>query len=180
MASGFLVNSTEPASASSSRERDSASLTSWDDSQANRISAMAISTTMMAPPPELLRSEDEDDVDDDEDEPDEDDQDELPPLFHSRFVNSRKNNSPKNPTPPAMMTATTIICTSPLRMWVSSWPSTDSISWSLSASSRPRVTVTAYCRRLSPVAKAFSASLSMIFSFGIGMPREIQRFSRRL
>ena len=42
------------------------------------------------------------------------------------------------------------------------------------------VTVTAYCRGLSPVANALSASLSMIFSFGIGMPREMQRFSRRL
>ena len=79
-----------------------------------------------------------------------------------------------------MITAITISCTSPLRMWVSSWPSTASISWSLSAFSRPVVTVTAYCRRLSPVANAFSASLSMIFSFGIGMPREMQRFSRRL
>ena len=79
-----------------------------------------------------------------------------------------------------MMTAITIICTSPLRIWVSSWPSTDSISWSLSAFSRPVVTVMAYCRWFSPVAKALSASLSITFSFGIGMPREMQRFSRRL
>ena len=42
------------------------------------------------------------------------------------------------------------------------------------------VTVTAYCRRLRPVANAFSAGLSISFSFGIGMPREIQRFSSRL
>ena len=92
----------------------------------------------------------------------------------------RKNNSPKKPTTPAMMTATTISCTSPLRIWVSSWPSTASISWSFSASRRPVVTVMEYCRRLRPLAKAFSAGLSMIFSFGIGMPREMQRFSSRL
>ncbi len=72
-------------------------------------------------------------------------------------MNIRKNSSPKKPTTPAMITATTISCTSPLRMWVSSWPSTASISWSLSAFNRPVVTVTAYCRRLSPVANAFSA-----------------------
>ena len=44
MASGFLVSSTDPASASSSRERDSASRTSCDNSQASAISATA---TMM-------------------------------------------------------------------------------------------------------------------------------------
>ncbi len=79
-----------------------------------------------------------------------------------------------------MMTAITISCTSPLRIWVSSWPSTASISWSFSARNRPVVTVTEYCRRFSPLANAFSAGLSMIFSFGIGMPREMHRFSRRL
>jgi hypothetical protein len=42
------------------------------------------------------------------------------------------------------------------------------------------VTVMEYCRRLRPAAKAFSAGLSITFSFGIGMPREMQRFSRRL
>src|SRR5262249_20000363 len=131
----------------------------------------------IAPPPELFRSED----DDEEEEDDDDEDDDQPPaVFHSRLVNSRKNNSPKKPTTPAMMTAITIICTSPLRMWVSSWPRTASISWSFSVFMRPVVTVTAYCRRLSPVANAFSASLSIIFSFGIGMPREMQRFSRRL
>ena len=92
----------------------------------------------------------------------------------------RKNSSPKKPTTPAMMTAITINCTSPLRIWVSSWPSTASISWSLSACRSPIVTVTAYCRRLRPLANAFSAGLSITFSFGIGMPREMQRFSRRL
>ena len=92
----------------------------------------------------------------------------------------RKNNSPKKPTTPAMITATTINCTSPLRICVSSWPSTASISWSFSAFRRPVVTVMAYCRRLRPLAKAFSAGLSITFSFGIGMPREMQRFSSRL
>src|SRR4051812_31752811 len=135
---------------------------------------------MIAPPPELLLSlsdeEDEDDEDDDEDDQD----DPLPLEFHARLVNIRKNSSPKKPTTPAMITAITINCTSPLRMWVSSCPSTASISLSSSAFSRPVVTVTAYCRRLRPVAKAFSASLCITFSFGIGMPREMQRFSRRL
>jgi hypothetical protein len=64
----------------------------------------------------------------------------------------RTSNSAKKPTAPAMITAITIICTSPLRMWVSSWPSTASISWSFKLFRRPVVTVTAYCFRLSPVA----------------------------
>src|SRR4051812_12838163 len=135
---------------------------------------------MIAPPPELLLSlsdeEDEDDEDDDEDDQD----DPLPLEFHARLVNIRKNSSPKKPTTPAMITAITISWTSPLRMWVSSCPSTASISRSFSALRSPVVTVMAYCRRLSPVANAFSASLSMTFSFGIGMPREMQRFSSRL
>src|SRR6267142_3404571 len=70
MASGFLVSSTEPASASSSRDRESASLTTCDNSHASMISAIATITMMIAPPPELLPSrsdeEDEDDEDDDE------------------------------------------------------------------------------------------------------------------
>ena len=177
MASGFLVSSTDPASASSSRERDSASLTTCDISQATTIRAIAMITTMTAPPPEPLLSRSEDD----EDDRDEDDDDQPPPPeLHEKFVNIRKNNSPKKPTTPAMITATTINCTSPLRIWVSSWPSTASISWSFSACNKPDVTVTAYCRRLSPVANAFRAGLSITLSFGIGMPREMQRFSSRL
>src|SRR5258705_282385 len=115
-------------------------------------------------------------------EGEEKDEDAAPPLleFHERLVNMRKNSSPKKPTTPAMMTAPTISCPSPLRIWVSSWPSTASISWSLSACRRPVVTVMEYCRRLRPAANAFSAGLSITFSFGIGMPREMQRFSRRL
>src|SRR5947209_6095997 len=76
MASGFLVNSTEPASAKNSRERDSASRTSCDRAQASAISATARMMMKIAPPPELLRSprlslseEDEDDPEDDHDEP---------------------------------------------------------------------------------------------------------------
>src|SRR5512144_3248838 len=79
MASGFLVSSTEPASASNSRDRDSASLTTCDNSQASRISTTAMMTAKMAPPAPLLsRSDDEEE--DDEDEP-------LPEEFHDRLVN---------------------------------------------------------------------------------------------
>src|SRR6202023_2228491 len=71
MASGFLVSSTDPASASNSRERDSASRTSCDNSQASAISATAMMMTTTAPPPELLRSlPEEDDESDDEDDED--------------------------------------------------------------------------------------------------------------
>src|SRR5689334_1090493 len=73
MASGFLVSSTEPASARYSRERDNASFTTCDNSQASTISAIATTTTMTAPPPELLLSlldeEESDDEEDDEDQP---------------------------------------------------------------------------------------------------------------
>src|SRR5438552_13907669 len=69
MASGFLVSSTEPASARYSRDRDSASFTTCDSAQASTISAMATMTTMMAPPPEpLLSLLDEEESDDDDDE----------------------------------------------------------------------------------------------------------------
>ena len=37
-----------------------------------------------------------------------------------------------------------------------------------------------YCFSFSPLAKALSASSSVIFSFGMVMPREMQRFSRML
>src|SRR6266702_1012514 len=176
MASGFFVSSTEPASARYSRERDSASLTTCDTSQATTISTTAMMMTTIAPPPEFLLSLDDEDDRDDEEEPD----DHEPPELQLKCVNRRKNNSPKKPTTPAMMTATPISCTSPFLTWVSSWPSTASISWSFSAFRRPVVTVTAYCRGLRPVANAFNAGESMIFSFGMVMPREMQRFSSRL
>src|SRR5882762_1474059 len=73
MASGFFVNSTDPASASSSRDRDSASRTSCDRSHASPISTTAtMTTTTAAPPPEplLSLSDDEDEEDDEEDEDD--------------------------------------------------------------------------------------------------------------
>src|SRR3954464_2960688 len=133
--------------------------------------------TITAPPPELLLSLDDED-DRDEEEPD--DHEPPEPELQLKFVNRRKNSSPKNPTTPAMMTATTMSCTSPFLIWVSSCPSTASISLSFSALRRPVVTVIEYCLGLRPVANAFSAGLSMIFSFGIVMPREMQRFSSRL
>ena len=122
IASGFLVSSAEPASARYSRERDSASFTTCDNSQASTISAIATMTTMTAPPPELLLSllDEDEEEDDEEDDEEEEDQPLLPDEFHSRLVNRRKNSSPKKPTTPAIMTATTISCTSPLRIWVSS------------------------------------------------------------
>src|SRR3954468_7646121 len=133
--------------------------------------------TITAPPPELLLS-----LDDTHDRAEEKPADHEPPEpeLQLKLVNRRKNISPKKPTTPAMMTATTMSCTSPFLMWVSSWPSTAPISLSFSAFRRPVVTVTEYCRRLRPDANAFSAGLSMIFSFGMVMPREMQRFSRRL
>src|SRR5271168_1721439 len=67
MASGFLVSSTEPASASSSRERDSASRTICDKAQARAINATATMMTMMAPPELLLLSDEEDDSEDEDD-----------------------------------------------------------------------------------------------------------------
>src|ERR1700710_1471520 len=71
MASGFLVSSTDPASASSSRDRDSASRTTCDNSQASPISATAMMMTMTAPPPPvpLLLLSDEEEDDDERDHP---------------------------------------------------------------------------------------------------------------
>ena len=71
IASGFFVSSTDPASASNSRDRDSASRTICDNSHASAINATAMMTTRMAaPPPEFFRSlleEDDDEEEDDED-----------------------------------------------------------------------------------------------------------------
>ena len=50
MASGFLVSSTEPASARYSRWRDSAKRMTIDSTQATAISAMAMTMAMPAPP----------------------------------------------------------------------------------------------------------------------------------
>src|SRR5690348_13682090 len=82
MASGFLVSSTEPASARNSRDRDSASLTSCDSAQATTISTTATTMIRIAapplppflsllPPPRPPLSDDEDD----------EDQDDPPPLL---------------------------------------------------------------------------------------------------
>ena len=51
MASGFLVSSTEPASASNSRERDSAMRITSDSTQATAMSPMAMRIATPAPPP---------------------------------------------------------------------------------------------------------------------------------
>src|SRR3954453_19372049 len=70
MASGFLVSSTDRASASSSPDRDSASLTTCDKSQAIMRRTIAMMTTVTAPPPPdplLSLSEEEEDEDDDDD-----------------------------------------------------------------------------------------------------------------
>ena len=168
IASGSFVSSTEPASASSSRERDRAKRTTSDRPHARPIRAIARSTMANAPPPFLSPSDEEDD-----DRP-------PPPKLQLELKKMRKNSSAKKPITPAMTTAITSNCTSPLRIWVSSCPSTASISRSLSALISPVVTLIAYWLRLRPVAKALSAGLSTILSFGIGMPREMQRFSRRL
>src|SRR3977135_1435566 len=99
MASGFFVSSTDPASASSSRDRDSASRTTCDNSQASMISTTARMTTTIAPPPEplLSRSDEEEEDDDDDEDEDEDDHDDPPLEFQLRLVNIRKNSSPKKP-----------------------------------------------------------------------------------
>ena len=130
-----------------------------DSTHATTMSPMAMRIATPAPPP--LR---------------------LPPRPNRKppWDISRNTSSAKNEIAPAMITAITSMRTSPLRMWVNSWPSTDSISASLSRSSRPEVTVMAYCFSFMPVAKALSAGSSATLSLGMVMPREMQRFSRRL
>src|SRR4051794_35684165 len=72
MASGFLVSSTEPASARYSRERDSAKRITSESAQASAISASAIRTARNAPPPLPFESELPDELE--EEEEDEDDE----------------------------------------------------------------------------------------------------------
>ena len=81
------------------------------------------------------------------------------------------------PTKTAEMTSN---WTSRFSIWVSSWPRTASSSASLSAFIRPRVTVIEYWPLRTPEAKALRASVSMILSFGMVMPRLMQRVSSRL
>lgn len=71
----------------------------------------------------------------------------------------------------------TIFFTSPLMMWVSSWPATASISLSLSFSNIPLEKTIQEFFGLRPVAKALRLLSLMIPIFGIGKPLEIQRFS---
>src|SRR4051794_5104901 len=107
IASGFLVSSTEPASARYSRERDSAKRITSESAQASAISASAIRIATKAPPPPLLfESELLDERDDDE------------PLQRGSTSSQRKTSSPKNEITPAMTTAVTIMRTSSLRMCV--------------------------------------------------------------
>src|SRR5215203_7347973 len=94
IASGFLVSSTEPASARYSRERDSAKRITSESAQAIAISASAIRIATKAPPPLLLESELLDERDDE-------------PLQRGSTSNQRKTSSPKNEITPAMTTAVT-------------------------------------------------------------------------
>src|SRR5215203_7434060 len=96
IASGFLVSSTEPASARYSRERDSAKRITSDSAQASAISASAIRIATKAPPPLPFESELLDAREDDE------------PLQRGSTSNQRKTSSPKNEITPAMTTAVTI------------------------------------------------------------------------
>ena len=164
MASGSLVSSTEPASARYSRFRDNAKRITTDSSHATATSAMAM--TMAKPPPPLPRSPSLDRP--------------PPPQRQPPWNTIRNSNSAKKPITPAITVAITNIRTSRLRIWVSSWPSTASISLSSRWSSSPLVTVMEYCRSFRPLAKALSALSSVTFSFGMVMPREMQRFSRIL
>src|SRR4051812_47892849 len=101
MASGSFVSSTEPASARYSRERasgryrregESATLPTGNITHATTISTTAMMMTITAPPPELLLS-----LDDEDDREDEEDPDDHDPPLQLKFVNTRKNNSPKKP-----------------------------------------------------------------------------------
>ena len=160
IASGFLVSSTEPASARYSRRRDSANRMTIDRTHASVMSTTAIRIATPAP----LRSPFP-----------------RPPRQRKPPWNSRrKMSSAKNAITPAIITAITSMRTSPLRMWVNSWPRTDSSSASLSELSRPDVTVMEYCFSFMPVAKALRLSSSITLSVGMVMPREMQRFSRML
>ena len=76
--------------------------------------------------------------------------DDPPPNRRPPRAKMRKNNSQKNDTTPAMIIAITIICTSPLRMCVSSWAITASTSASSSVSRSPRVNVIVNCFSFMP------------------------------
>src|SRR5437660_1188506 len=73
--------------------------------------------------------------------------------------------------------ATVMIRTSRLATCESSWASTPSISCGSRRSQRPRVTATAACFGLRPVAKAFGTSVSTIATFGFGRSAIAQRRS---
>src|SRR5829696_10519869 len=88
IASGFLVSSTEPASARYSRERDRAKRITSDSAQATAMRAIAIRTARNAPPPLPLESERLSEL-----------LDRL--LQRGKTSNQRKTSSPKNEITPA-------------------------------------------------------------------------------
>src|SRR5215216_6493908 len=79
IASGFLVSSTEPASARYSRERESAKRITSESAQAMAISASAMRIARKAPPPLLFESELLEERDDD-------------PLHRGSTSNQRKTS----------------------------------------------------------------------------------------
>ncbi len=103
-----------------------------------------------------------------------------PEVDHRRARGARTSRSPTSEMTPTKTAAMTSNWTSRFSMWVSSWPSTASSSASSRASIRPRVTVIEYWFLRTPLANALRASVSMIRSRGMVMPRLMQRFSSRL
>jgi len=164
MASGFLVSSTEPASARNSRFLDSAKRIAVESSHAAATSATAM--MIASPPPPLPRSL-------------------LPNRIGCGPPYSALEHHPEHQLGEEADNSSdddgdhqhADIAVADM---VSSWPSTASTSGSSRWSSRPVVTVIEYCRSLRPLAKALRESSSITFSFGMVMPREMQRFSRRL
>jgi hypothetical protein len=74
------------------------------------------------------------------------------------------------PIAPAIVAAIDAIRMSRFLMCASSWATTPSTSSSLISSRSPRVTATAECDGLRPVANAFGACSGRTYSFGLGRP----------
>ena len=79
-----------------------------------------------------------------------------------------------------MITAITINCTSPLRMWVSSWPSTEFEFGVVERVQQAGGDGDGILLLVQAGGEGVERVASTTFSFGIGMPREMQRFSSRL
>ncbi len=165
MASGFLVSSTEPASARNSRLRDSAKRITIDSSHATAISAIAMTMAMPPAPPlpvavaasaaaapaqAALEQQPEHHFGEEGDHAGDDHRDHQ----HAHV---------------AVADVGQFVAEHGL-----------DLRDRRDASSRPVVTVIEYCFSFRPLAKALSASSSITLSFGMVMPREMQRFSRRL